>query len=378
MDFTDAAASSLLIVETSEWFDWLRRELPLGGINLPSEETAVFFIGHALHLADRLRGAYRHLPDPMRQRLLKAAIVYQCWEQQRNLAERARIPLKRIITLHEVTATSYTMVLGASGRHHLVEASDGFHYIVTIPNGLWTETLPATELICNRLAGLMGLSVPGVAIVTLGPKLLALSDAAHPELRKRPRLSALPCCGFRQIERSERVTSAACERRLRREQRFTLLGSLAFDLWVANLRSSDDSVRCTQLPGVSISSPSEYSTGLMGGDWVRFLGYAGHLNPCSKTRLAPTDERDMRKWVRRIEKIDMNPLWELIFEMPSSWYGGNRATLAGILDKLQCRKHGISSEVDDLVRSNARRAGKLPCKTDDGCVLRLACRLGVA
>lgn len=83
-----ASTSTLHVVEVSEWPDWLSRELTLGGISLPEEETAVLFIEHALHLADRAQGVYRHLPDSLRHRLITASIVYQCWGLQKRLFEK--------------------------------------------------------------------------------------------------------------------------------------------------------------------------------------------------------------------------------------------------------------------------------------------------
>jgi hypothetical protein len=59
-----ASTPTLHVVEVSEWLDWLRRELTLGGISLPEEETAVLFIEHALHLAHRARGFIVISPTP--------------------------------------------------------------------------------------------------------------------------------------------------------------------------------------------------------------------------------------------------------------------------------------------------------------------------
>lgn len=373
------AASSLLVAETSEWFDWVRRELPLGGINLPDEETAVLFIAHALHLADRTHGAYRHLPDTLRNKLLRAAIVYQCWELQRNLRERAKWP-PRPRTLPSVTATSYLRPLGTSGRHHLVEANDGIRYVVTIPSGLWTETLPATEVICSELARLMGLSAPGSAIVVTSPRLLRLADESRPNyLKPKPRYSGELCCGFRYIEPlPEAVDSSVEGPSLGRVNRFLLLGALVFDLWVANLGSGNYVFALNQTTRRPDTVFFDHSHCLTGGDWSRFVGFAGHLQPCLPVRLAPTDVRHLRRWIRRISKVDMNPLWELMFEMPPNWYGGRRAQLAEILDKLTCRRGWLNSEVDDLLRSPGRSLSKRPCESAEGCVLRLACRLHVA
>ena len=205
------AASSLLLVETSEWFDWLRRELPLGGVRLPDEETAVWFIERALHLADRTRVTYHHLPETLRYRLLKASIVYQCWERQKSIQEKAGWK-RGTGTLAAVNAVSYVSALDTVGRHHLVDASDGFQYVITLSNRLWTETLPATEIICNELARLFGLNVPGAAVVAMNPDLLRLADSSCKSSSKPKRRSPEFCCGFRYASPSDRSVDQAASK----------------------------------------------------------------------------------------------------------------------------------------------------------------------
>ena len=229
------AASSLLLVETSEWFDWLRRELPLGGVRLPDEETAVWFIERALHLADRARGTYHHLPETLRYRLLKASIVYQCWEQQKSIQEKAGWK-RGTGTLAAVNAVSYVAALDTIGRHHLVDASDGFQYAITLSNRLWTETLPATELICNELARLFGLNVPGAAVVAMNPDLLRLADKSCEAFTKLKRRSPEFCCGFRYTSPSDHSVDQA-EPRVGRYGMQQLRGALVFDIWTLNLAS---------------------------------------------------------------------------------------------------------------------------------------------
>ena len=114
-------ASTLHVVEVSEWLDWLRRELTLGGISLPEEETAVLFIEHALRLADRAQGVYRHLPDSLRQRLISASIIYQCWGLQKRLRKEGRP--RESGKLKVVAATSCLALLGTSGSAQQAELS---------------------------------------------------------------------------------------------------------------------------------------------------------------------------------------------------------------------------------------------------------------
>jgi hypothetical protein len=72
-------------VELSEWFDWMRREIKQGGIDLPTEETSVLFAARAMQLSSRLRGIYRHIHNPLEHKLVQSVIVFQCWELQKQL-----------------------------------------------------------------------------------------------------------------------------------------------------------------------------------------------------------------------------------------------------------------------------------------------------
>src|SRR5579863_5401582 len=202
MDMLGSACTQS-VVEVSEWFDWLRKELPLGGLQLPDEESATLLIYNTLHTVRKAQSIYRHLPDSLVDKIVGAAVVYGCWKIQHDLRERARIP-RRQATLPACLAASYVGPLGESGSHHLVEGENCFKYAVTIPSGLWTETLPATEIISNELARLLGLTVPQASLVTLSPEILRQAGLTRPPWSQaRHILAPKHCCGFRYVEPGE-------------------------------------------------------------------------------------------------------------------------------------------------------------------------------
>ena len=325
-------ASTLHVVEVSEWLDWLRRELTLGGISLPEEETAVLFIEHALHLADRTQGVYRHLPDSLRQRLIKAAIVYQCWSLQKRLRKEGR--RQESGKLKEIAAISYLAPLGTSGRHHLVEANDGFRYVVTLRSGLWTETMPATEIICNELARLLGLNVPSSAVLAVGPDLLRLADRnrlAHSSIRSRP--STEFCCGFRYVDAS----SASPDHDVGKKHRVQLVGALVFDVWVLNSRPRSYAICDNLATGRSELIFFDHSHCFMDGRWLDFREATAKTLPGAQFPLNDRDARHLEPWLRKIDNLDMHPLWELVFGMPAEWYGRDRAAVTLILGSLESR-----------------------------------------
>ena len=118
-------------VEISEWFDWMRTNMAGGGIDLPCEEVAVSFAGHALRLRDRIRQVYHHLPSSLEDRLIGSAIVYQCWKLQQDSQLSARWPgAGRVGPLLAVEAKRYIRQIGGQWGYHLVEARDEFQFVL--------------------------------------------------------------------------------------------------------------------------------------------------------------------------------------------------------------------------------------------------------
>jgi hypothetical protein len=372
----DDAASSLLIVETSEWFDWLRRELSLGGISLPNEETSVLLIERALHLSDRAQSTYHHLPDALRYKLIKASIVYQCWEKQREITEKAGWN-RNAIALPAVNAISYVRLLGASGRHHLIDASDGFQYAITLPSLRWGETLSATGMICNELARLLDLQVPNAAVVSVGWKLLRLADANCKAWPKPNRRGSEFCCGFRYLgpERDAGVPGAVRSRACRKE----LLGALVFDIWTLNLAPREFLPISKATPGKPKMLLFDHGHCLLGSKWNDFEDSSFQSFPSPQWAAGGIKSLDeLWPWVHRALMMDLNPLWEIVSQMPAQWYGNRRAIVAGLLEKLSARRGDLIRAVQFLARNGyfpnasivSQRASA--SREDDETVKRLA------
>jgi hypothetical protein len=364
-------ARALRCAETSDWFNWLRRELPLGGIVLPEDETTVWIIERVLHLGSRLEYIYRHVPPGLRLEMLQSALVFGCWKNNRDLRERSKVPRWREI-LPTVSANKHLGRLGGSGQHHLVEANDGFKYVVSVPSGLWIEAVPATEIICNALARRMGLTVPSPAIVAVDTDILRQMDKDGP-LRPFTRAKQGPrhCCGFRFIEPS--ADSGVSRAPVRdREQ---MLGALLFDCWVANFRSGRFVVAKSDALRGYKPIFFDHARCLAGADWGRYMARYQHFKVCGKVNLVPEDRRILEKWFRRISDLDMNPIWDLVFQIPRGWYGSRSARVGELLDDISIRRTYLRSEIHALMCApghNARDARD--CSSRD-CVAGIGCRL---
>jgi hypothetical protein len=354
--FPGGIKRALGITEISEWFEWMRREIPRGGLALPPEETAALFAGHALLVRDRIKNIYHHhLPAPLEHRFIESALVYQCWRLARHLYATVKWPeARRAGSLVTIEAERYIRPVGDGWGRHLVEGSDGLRYVVIVPTGHQSETKPATEVICNRLSRLLGLSVPDAVVVVVGARLLSLSRDTRPGLGSIPAVKATPrlCAGFRYADSSPSDILPLRDQHLSARNLRQLVGSMTVDIWTLNLAERKWSSAFSQVTSRNELTLEGGGGCLSGGDWHRFLGAFSASEPASQAIALDVKKWDrIRPWLRRIADVDMNPIWELVFQMPPEWYGGRRRLVMEVLDKLESRKFGLKSTVRALTQT---------------------------
>src|SRR5258708_9940305 len=226
------------ISEISEWFDWMRSDIEEGGIRLQDEETSTLFALKALHLSARLRGTYRHLPANLAITLVKSAIIYQCWELEKNSRRHnTRWPRQhRTQPLPLIEATRY-LCSGENDEHHIVEASDGSRYMITVPavHGFLVNSTAATEFLYNQLARMMGFAVQDVAAVSFGAKVLKEMRDGNPGMKVGRRNA--PYCGFKQVSGAllEESPPHTFAQRGGDPFRQCVIGAFVLDIWTLNL-----------------------------------------------------------------------------------------------------------------------------------------------
>ncbi len=372
MMFPGGIRRALGIAEISEWFDWMRREIPRGGLAMPPEETAALFAGHALRMRDRIKRIYRyHLPTQMENRFIESALVYQCWRLSRHLYVTAKWPeARRTGSLVTLEAERYIRPIGGKWGHHLVEASDGLRYVVTVPTGYDSETRPATEVICNRLSRLLGLSVPNAVVVVVNARMLKHSKDTRPgggtfpaPVKATPKL----CAGFRYSDASPSDILPLRDQLLSARNLRQLVGSMVLDILMLNLVERKWSSAFSQVTGRSEVTLEGGGGCLSGGDWHRFLGASGGSEPAPQAIALDIKRWDrIRPWLCRIEHLDMNPIYELVFQMPPEWYGGRRRMVTEVLDKLENRKFGLRLTIRTLSGTGYFPALKLPTASVEG------------
>lgn len=330
-------------VEISEWFDWMREEMPQGGVSLPSEENAVLFITRSLRLADRLRKVYRHFSANMHDTFMKSAIVYLCWQRQVDVQAKTARPGKRDIgTLQRLNAIRYIRPIATSVRHHLVEASDGSQYVVTAPHG-FSDTLQATEMICNQLGRLMGLPVPRAAMIEVAPELLRCADLAlndRSPCHSKYRIDL--CCGF-ELGKSNAVDKPNCRQQV---------GILVIDILTMNLvpRIQPPNENKGRLLPIEWSHFNDGGC-LSGSDWFKFWSSTFASVPSPQPAASRVKSwRQLEPWLKSINYLDLNLLWELAFQFPTNWYAHQKPYLARVLQTLGRRAFDLRRSIVHLAR----------------------------
>jgi len=351
--FPGSIERALGIAEASEWFDWMRIEMPKGGVGLPDEETAVLFTAHSLRLRDRVRDVYRHLPVCLEDRLIRSAIIYQCWSRHAKLRAKAKWPFALgTAPLESVNATRFVRAVGDAWGYYLVEAHDGFRYLITLPSGLRNETTPATEILCNHLASALGLSAPKVAVVIVEAALLRHVRDVRPGRHHRTPLRAPElCAGFRHVRPISADASEETELSPTPRSKRDLIGALVLDTWILNTSPRRWSKAFNEAKGRVEPIFGGSSDCLSGGDWGSFIDSTHSSLPAPQPIAAEVRTWALLEpWLYRIDHLDLNSIWELTFQMPPLWYGGSRPHITRVLQKLESRKWEMRRAMHYLIQ----------------------------
>jgi hypothetical protein len=341
----DEAAYQLNLLEISEWFDWMRRELPAGGVDLPSEETSVLFAARAVRLAERIRTICPRGSTHLRSLGIQASILHQCWAQQRNLRESG---LDKVRHLKELRITTGTKFLERLDGCRSIEASDGNRYTVRFPKSDYDTEL-ATEVIGIELARLIGLPVPSISLVVVDKKLaekVGIGTAGWPRYVST---GSVFCCLGLQVVENVNFDMVGHEPPLTREGSSQLIGGLILDILLLNWMGEPPLFRTFKKHSEPIFLYR--SRCMMNANWPRFLKASYREFPAISLS-AMQEVRSMEQlkpWIRNLRNADLGHLWKLVFELPPCWYGSHRIAVTGVLRKLDTRIFKLRDSIDYLV-----------------------------
>jgi hypothetical protein len=331
-------------MEISEWLDWMRRELPSGGAELPSEETSVLFAANAVHIADQVQAFGARLDPNLNRTLIQASLLHQCWTRQRAMLKDVECS---IVTAGKLQTCHSIEFLRKLGEDTLMRAADGRLYRVKFPQPE-RDTALATEIICLELARLMGLPVPRAAVILVNRKLAQEAGVtAKAPLHKN---GLFPCLGLLTINNMKENDGNWPEARPGGKEFLYRTGMLVFNVLVLHPMLESDILR---VGGGLVKPIFLYrSHCMLEANWPRYVRatYKDQvgLPPLLVHRVRDIEE--LQVWVRKARNIDLNRLWELAFALPGSWYGGHRIALANVLKKIEKRIIDLPESVQYLAR----------------------------
>jgi hypothetical protein len=337
----------LYLADISEWLDWMRQEMPLGGVDLPNEDTSVLFSAKAVHLAHRLEPLCYHLPTQIRTLLIQASILHQCWNRQRSLRETVHTNAPHSGELETNYGKKFIRRVGGDS---LIEADDGQQYIVKFPSSD-RETALATEIIAIRLAKLMGLPTPNASVILVDRELARATGIGRSGwqhyVSNGTSISCLGLCAARSLRMEEDDHPKI---RLSRKGVQYSAGMLVFNILLLNSLQEEPFFRIVK--GRAEPTFLYHSRCMMDGNWSRFVraSYTEWvvLPSLLACRIKSMDQ--LAPWLIRAKNVDLNHIWKLVFTLPPAWYGERRILLTGILRKLETRMWKLEDSVRYLVQ----------------------------
>jgi hypothetical protein len=139
------------------------------------------------------------------------------------------------------------------------------------------------------------------------------------------------------------------------------MGALVFDIWTLNKCARDWATAFSGTTGRTECTLVDDGGGLSGSDWGPFLNSTYQSLPAPQVIAAKvTKWAQLEPWLRRVGGLDMNPIWELAFQMPELWYGGRRRGLTNVLNKLSMRQWDLPRAVHHFIQAGYFPAFKMP------------------
>ncbi len=257
-----------------------------------------------------------------------------------------------------VTALQQIRKMRGGAQSHLMLGSDGFAYVVKFQNNGQNLRVLAAELLATKIAGLLGLTVPACDVVEVSGWLvertpeLAVEGPGGVEERCRAGLQF----GSRLVGGlmpGQTVDYLPEQQLLEVKNLSEFPGMLVLDKWTcnANGRQAVFYKRPRQRRYEATFIDQGYCFGA--GEWegmkdvplrgvyARNCVYAGVMGWAS-----------FEPWLGRLEKLEIEKVWEIAEGVPSEWYGGDPGTMEALVEKLWRRRARVPEAVESFRESS--------------------------
>jgi hypothetical protein len=262
------------------------------------------------------------------------------------------VPLATTIRLE---AAEHIRRLRGGSQSHLMQCSDGNHYVVKFPNNPQGSRVLINELFCARLAKRLYLPAPETAVVDVSKELIGLSEELVMELeRGRVPCRAGLCFGSRYPGVGMTVFDSWPKRRLADVKNISdFYGMLVFDIWTSNIDFRQ--VRfCQERPReafkvIMIDNGDCFSR----AQWQFKDKPRLCLYPLLYVYESVAGIEAFEPWLNILEvEVDRGYLSQVSHCIPSEWYGADTNEFARLLDQLDARRSIVRSLILSLHRSS--------------------------
>ncbi len=332
------------------WSEWIQDEFNAGPIDTPSAESCLDFIRAAIKLAGRIRRCSRHFPSSLRRRLMEAAILYQCWQRQKAIVEKARHRHIQSCCIPHFEATDFVRRVGRG--EYLMTISGESQYEVKFPEQ-HSKCALATEVIGTELARAMGIPTTPLALINVCRRLATRAGFAVDRhvSRANPTFDReLHCLGLRCVE-SQADQNARPERFIHPRTAHVEIGVTVFNVLTLNTVQQREVFRPVE--GRYEPVFKDFNHSLNDADWASFLR-AGIREPipCPPLSFKIKSYEQLEPWIRRAEQVNLDQICETAVKLPCEWYDNKPAIVAAVIEKLHERVTRLRAILLHAIRSN--------------------------
>ena len=251
-------------------------------------------------------------------------------------------------------ALQHIRSMRGGSQSHLLRASDGNYYVVKFQNNPQHIRVLANEMFATRLAQLLGLPVPHVAVIEVSDWLIANT----PEMRVHVGGSSVPCSSGRQLASLyprdaasvfDYLPESALEK-VANVQDFARV--LVLDKWTANCDGRQAIFSKKSAQGRYRATFIDQGYCFNAGEWSFVDSPVRGVYPNGRVYKDVSNWDSFEPALSGVERIEHSDLWRCTEAIPEEWYGADDESLQRLVDSLFRRRSMIRDLIDEFRRSS--------------------------
>ena len=258
-----------------------------------------------------------------------------------------------------VRAVEFVRKMRGASQPSLMRCDDGEDYVVKFRNNPQHIRILANELLAGRLALLLGLPVPGTALIDVSAELIAGNPALAFDLG-RGRVQCHPGLSFGSRfpgpPGQTLVVDFLPDRLLRRIKSVdkVFLGALVFDKWTCNCDGRQVIFCRGDNPEGSGYSAALIDQGFCfnDGDWNFPDSPIRSLYPRRMVYERVRGLESFQPFLSRLENLDAAEIEDCARGIPDDWCGGEPEQLKRLLERLYDRRRRVRQAIIDAKNSS--------------------------